>query len=68
MGFAVAYWYVWIKLMPKLSGYQEMDVLDDGTTITALVKVRDKEAVEDTPLGERLSFLNPRKFLTRRPS
>lgn len=71
MGFAVAYWYIWIKLMPKLSGYrveEEMDELDDGTTITALVKVRDKEAVEEATLGERLSFLNPRKFLTRLPS
>ena len=57
MLFAVLYWYIWIVLVPKWSGYkveEETDVLDDGTTITALVKVRDKEAEEEIPLRERL--------------
>lgn len=36
------YWYVWTILLPCWRGYrleEEVGVLDDGTTITKLVKV-----------------------------
>ncbi len=39
---AILYWYVWTVALPWWGGYkleEEVDVLDDGTTITKLVKV-----------------------------
>ena len=67
MLFAVMYWYVWIVLIPKWRGYsveEEMDVLDDGTSITSLVKVRNKAAVEQVPLRERLRSWRPGRWLS----
>lgn len=40
--FGVVYWYVWTILLPRWKGYtleEEDDILDDGVTITRLVKV-----------------------------
>ncbi|KAK4443839.1 amino acid/polyamine transporter I [Podospora aff. communis PSN243] len=40
--FAVLYWFVWTVLLPRWGGYrleEVADVLDDGTTVTKLVKV-----------------------------
>lgn len=40
--FAVLYWYVWTRLVPRIKGYrleEESSVLDDGTTVTTLVHV-----------------------------
>ena len=62
MCLAVLYWYVWIVAIPKWRGYtveEEMDVLNDGTSITSLVKVRNKEAVQQIPLRERLRSWKP---------
>ena len=39
----VIYWYLWTVLIPRLGGYrleEQVDVLDDGTSITKLVKVK----------------------------
>jgi hypothetical protein len=39
----VLYWYIWSILLPKWLHYrleEERDVLDDGTTVTKVVKVR----------------------------
>jgi amino acid transporter len=39
---AVAYWSVWIKVLPRLGGYEyeeDMDQLSDGTKISRLVRV-----------------------------
>lgn len=47
MLFAVLYWYISIKLFPRLGGYrleEEADVLADGTTITSLVKLKTDDA------------------------
>ena len=41
----VVYWYIWTVLIPRLRGYrleEEGDVLDDGTSVTKLVKVKDQ--------------------------
>lgn len=41
--FGLLYWYIWIRLIPLWKGYrleEETNVLDDGTTITTLVKVK----------------------------
>lgn len=41
--FGLAYWFVWIKVIPWWKGYrieEEISVLDDGTTITNLVHVQ----------------------------
>jgi hypothetical protein len=57
---AVLYWYVWIKLIPSVAGYrieEEADVLEDGTTINSLVKVRNKEADDQPSLRRRLRSL-----------
>lgn len=38
--FGVIYWYIWTVLLPRWGGYrleEEVDVLDDGTSITKLV-------------------------------
>jgi len=38
----VLYWYIWTVLVPRLKGYvleEEAEVLDDGTTITKLIRV-----------------------------
>jgi amino acid transporter len=43
---AVAYWFVWIKVLPWMGGYiyeEDMDELGDGTKISRLVRV-PKEA------------------------
>jgi hypothetical protein len=43
MLFAVAYWYIWTVLLPRLQGYkleEAVEVLADGTSITKFVKVR----------------------------
>ncbi|KAF3050954.1 hypothetical protein E8E11_009956 [Didymella keratinophila] len=42
IAFGFLYWYVWLKLIPRLRGYrveEKASVLDDGTTITQLVHV-----------------------------
>lgn len=39
--FGVAYWFVWTIALPHWGGYrleEEADILDDGTTITKLVR------------------------------
>ncbi|EXJ89558.1 hypothetical protein A1O3_02625 [Capronia epimyces CBS 606.96] len=39
--FGVAYWFVWTVALPRYRGYrleEEADILDDGTTITKLVR------------------------------
>jgi amino acid transporter len=43
---AVLYWWLWIRVLPRLGGYsyeEEMDELDDGTKISRLVRVRKEE-------------------------
>ena len=40
--FGVLYWYVSTKVLPRVRGYvlnEEDEVLDDGTTVTKVVKV-----------------------------
>lgn len=40
---AVIYWYLWTVLIPRLRGYrleEEADTLQDGTSVTKLVKVK----------------------------
>lgn len=40
--FAVVFWFVWTRLLPKWKGYrldEQVRVLDDGTTITTLIKI-----------------------------
>jgi hypothetical protein len=40
--FAIAYWWIWIILIPRLRGYkveEELEILEDGTSITKLVHV-----------------------------
>jgi hypothetical protein len=42
ISFGVLYWLVWTVLLPRLGGYtleEVADILDDGTTITKLVRV-----------------------------
>jgi len=42
--FGIVYWYVKFVALPKWYGYrieEEVAVLDDGTSITRLVKVKD---------------------------
>lgn len=39
--FGVLYWYVWTVLLPRRGGYsleEEAEVLDDGTSVTKLVR------------------------------
>lgn len=39
--FAVLYWYVWTVILPRRGGYrleEAVETLDDGTTITRLVR------------------------------
>lgn len=39
--FGVLYWFVWMKVLPKLCGFEYVDevkVLDDGTVIKTLAK------------------------------
>lgn len=39
--FAVVYWYIWTVFLPRWGGYsleEEVEVLDDGTSITKLVR------------------------------
>ncbi|KAK1148851.1 low-affinity methionine permease [Aspergillus melleus] len=39
--FGILYWYVWTRLLPRWGAYkleEEVDVLDDGTSITKLVR------------------------------
>ena len=39
--FGVLYWYIWTVLIPRWKGYsleEAVEVLDDGTTITKLVR------------------------------
>lgn len=41
----VVYWYLWTSLVPRLRGYhlvEEADVLQDGTSVTKLVKVKNE--------------------------
>ena len=41
MLFGVVWWFVWIVLLPRYKGFEyvdEVDVLDDGTVITRLVR------------------------------
>ena len=41
----VIYWYLWTVLIPRLRGYrleEEADVLQDGTSVTRLVKVKNQ--------------------------
>lgn len=42
--FAIVYWYLWTVAVPRWRGYrleEEVDVLEDGTSITKLIKVKD---------------------------
>ena len=42
---AVIYWYIWTVAIPRWRGYrleEEFDVLEDGTSITRLVKKKNK--------------------------
>lgn len=42
--FAILYWYLWTVAIPRWRGYrleEEVDVLEDGTSITKLIKVKD---------------------------
>ena len=42
---SVIYWYLWTVLIPRLRGYhleEEADVLQDGTSVTKLVKVKNQ--------------------------
>lgn len=42
--FGLLYWYVWFKLIPRWKGYrleEETSILDDGTTVTTLVHVKE---------------------------
>lgn len=46
--FAVGYWYVYFVALPWWNGHrieEETEVLDDGTSITKLVKVKNVEEV-----------------------
>ena len=46
VGIAVLWWLVWIKVLPRRGGYiyeEEYDELEDGTKVTKLVKVKNKE-------------------------
>ena len=39
----VIYWYLWTVLIPRLRGYrleEEGDMLQDGTSVTKLIKVK----------------------------
>lgn len=41
--FAVVYWYLWTIAVPRWRGYrleEEDEVLEDGTSVTKLVKVK----------------------------
>ena len=41
----VIYWYLWTVLIPRLRGYhleEEADVLQDETSVTRLVKVKNQ--------------------------
>ena len=41
----VVYWYLWTSLVPRLRGYhlvEEADVLQDGTSVTKLIKVKNE--------------------------
>ena len=41
----VIYWYLWTVLIPRLRGYrleEEGDMLQDGTSVTTLVKVKNQ--------------------------
>ena len=40
--FGILYWYIWTVLLPGWKGYrleEEVEVLEDGTSITKLVHV-----------------------------
>lgn len=42
---AVLYWYVWFVVLPKWGGYhieEEVAVLEDGTSITKLVRIKNE--------------------------
>lgn len=41
---ALAYWYLWARLLPRWFNYrleEQLDILDDGTTITRIVRVQN---------------------------
>lgn len=43
--FGVLYWYIWTILIPRLRGYhleEETDLLEDGTSVTKLVKIKNE--------------------------
>ncbi len=43
--FGVIYWYLWTVLVPRLRGYsleEEADMLEDGTSVTKLVKIKNQ--------------------------
>ena len=43
--FGVIYWYLWTILIPRLRGYhleEDVDILEDGTSVTKLVKVKNE--------------------------
>jgi hypothetical protein len=47
MLFGVLYWYSWTVLLPKWKRYrleEEIRILDDGTTVTNIVKVPIRQA------------------------
>lgn len=47
MCFGILYWYIWTVLLPKWKGCsleEETRTLDDGTTVTRLLKVPPEQA------------------------
>ena len=41
----VIYWYLWTVLIPHLRGYrleEEADTLQDGTSVTRLIKIKNQ--------------------------
>jgi hypothetical protein len=53
MLFGILYWYVWTILLPRWKGYkleEETRLLDDGTTVTTMIKVPREQAEGATNL------------------
>ena len=53
MLFGILYWYVWTILLPRWKGYnleEETRLLDDGTTVTTMIKVPREQTVGSNPL------------------
>ena len=53
MLFGILYWYVWTVLLPRWKGYsleEETRLLDDGTTVTTMIKVPREQTVGSNTL------------------